>query len=298
MRRAFTLLELIFVIVISSILAIGSFKALGALYLRSAKAKAITNLSLESQIVLDQLSALIYNRIPNSLIGYSPTSGSPGTCESITELSVSRKILEWIAIDEANLTSRHYDGFVDLNASVKYILSALDINKSAMGDVTNLNLVFAGTFDEGSDELSACNGAFGWHGNDSNLSFNFSIPENNKIEITDSVKPEFIYEKYYLATTAYAVARGENISDISNCNLSKSDFSDFNNTLFLFYNYRPYKDETFCADGGTGDVSVLAKHVSSFRVTLENETIRLAIDMNKTINDRKDVHISKQKAVF
>ena len=295
MRHAFTLLEMIFVIVISAILAIGSFKALGALYLRSAKAKTITDLSLQSQVVLDQLSALIYNRIPNTLIGYTPSSGK---CESIAELSESRPILEWIAMDDANLSARHYDGFVDLNASIKPNLSVLDIDKDAMGDVDNLNVVFAGTYDEGSDELSACRGAFGWHGNDSNLSFDFSIPEDNKIEITDSVKPEFIYEKYYLATTAYAVTRGENISDISNCGLNESDFSDFNNTLFLFYNYHPYKDETFCGDGGTGDVAILAEYVSGFRVSFENETIRLAVDMNKTIRGAKAVHISKQKAVF
>jgi len=41
MKRGFTLLEMIFVIVISGILSIGSFKAFSALYVRSAKPKQL-----------------------------------------------------------------------------------------------------------------------------------------------------------------------------------------------------------------------------------------------------------------
>ena len=293
-REAFTLLELIFVIVISAILSLGTFKAMESLYLRSAKAKAITDLSLNSQVVLDQLAALIYQRVPNSVIGYTPG----GSCESIYELTASRPVLEWLAIDEAHLLSRAYDGFIDMNASLKPNLSALNISSAAMGDISNSNLIFAGTFDEGSDDITACNGAFGWHANNSNLSFDFSIPSDNAIQITDAVMPEFIYEKYYVTNGAYAVGRGANVLDITNCGVNESDYKDFNNTLFLFYNYYPYKGQTYCGDGGVGNVSVLAEHVSGFRASILNDTIRLSIDMNKTIRGSSAVHISKQKAVF
>jgi len=69
MKKGFTLIEMIFVVVISGVLSIGAFKAFEALYVRSAKAKAVSELSMGSQIVLDQLSALLYNRVPNSVIG-------------------------------------------------------------------------------------------------------------------------------------------------------------------------------------------------------------------------------------
>ena len=71
-KKGFTLLEMIFVVVLSGILAIGTFKAIESLYIRSAKAKAVTDLSLESQIVLDQVGVMLYNRIPNSVIGWAP----------------------------------------------------------------------------------------------------------------------------------------------------------------------------------------------------------------------------------
>ena len=61
MKRAFTLIEMIFVVLISALLAVGAFKAFEALYIRSAKAKAVTDLSLQSQIVLDQISLILYN---------------------------------------------------------------------------------------------------------------------------------------------------------------------------------------------------------------------------------------------
>ncbi|MEA1955113.1 MAG: prepilin-type N-terminal cleavage/methylation domain-containing protein, partial [Campylobacterota bacterium] len=66
-KKAFTLLEMIFVVVISGVLAMGTFKAMEALYVRSAKAKAITELSMQSQIVLDQIGVMLYNRVPNSV---------------------------------------------------------------------------------------------------------------------------------------------------------------------------------------------------------------------------------------
>ena len=51
MRAAFTLIEMIFVVLIAALLSLGTFKAFNALYTRSAQAKAMTDLSLQSQIV-------------------------------------------------------------------------------------------------------------------------------------------------------------------------------------------------------------------------------------------------------
>lgn len=312
MRKAFTLIELIFVILISSVLAIGTFKAIGALYVRSAKAQAITDLSLNSQIVLDEISVYLYNRVPNSVIGYDVDHG---ICSPIHDLiGKSNSILEWLGTMDDELLSREYDGFIDMGDSnstaTPPFLSTPFMSKDF--NDTGVNLVFSGAFDAGTEEsYSACAGAFGWHGNDSNLSYDIKVTTANKIEIDETAEyqPDYIYEKYYLTKTAYAVARGKDL-DInqfkSHCAYDISKLKDFNNTLFLFYNYKPFKEETFCGDPmikGTetreGKVSILAEDVSAFEAEYVNETIKINLDMNRSIRGSKnDVHISKQKAIF
>lgn len=297
MRQAFTLVEMIFVLVVLGILSAGTFKAIEAIYTRSVQAKALTNLSLQSQIVLDQLSIFLYNRIPNSVIGYTPS----GICEPINELSASRPILEWLGLADDELLRGDYDGFVDMNASDKTAFT-LSAPNNTMTDNTDLNLIFSGAFDGGSEDISACSGAFGWHGAASDLSYDITMAIGS-ITISDTVKkPDFIYEKYYLSKTAYAVARGADINLASSCITDLNASTDLN-TLFLFSDYRPYQAETFCADTGIGtkegSVTILAQDVTAFSAQTVNDVIRLSIDMNRDIRGKTcGVHVSKQKAVF
>ncbi len=287
MRRGFTLIEIVLVLVVLAILSAGTFKAIEAIYTRSAQAKAMTDLSLQSQIVLDQLSILLYNRIPNSVIGYTPGD----ICEPINDLSTPRPVLEWLAMADDELLRGDYDGFVDMNASSKatYTLSTPHTLAWANSDI---NLIFGSL-----EEISACNGSFGWHGAASDLSFDVSVGVDN-IVITDAIKPEFIYEKYYLTKTAYALARGEDVDLTSSC-ITDLNMSVDANTLFLFYDYQPYKGESFCGDGGSGKAAVLAQNVSAITAQSTNNVIRLGIEMQQNIRGRTcGVHISKQKAVF
>ena len=292
MRRGFTLIEIILVLVVLAILSAGTFKAIEAIYTRSAQAKAMTDLSLQSQIVLDQLSILLYNRIPNSVIGYTPGD----ICEPISDLITPRPILEWLAMADDELLRGDYDGFVDMNASSKATFTLSTPHTVALAN-TDLNLIFSGAFDGGSDDVTACNGAFGWHSAASDSSFDVTVGVDT-IVITDAVKPDFIYEKYYLTKTAYAVARGEDINLASSC-ITDLNVSANANTLFLFYDYQPYKGENFCGDGGVGKAAVLAQDVTAFSAQETNNIIRLSIDMQRDIRGKTcGVHVSKQKAVF
>lgn len=62
-------------IVILGALSAGTFCLASAPYLRS-KIKAIGDLSLESQVIVDQVSALMYDRVPVSVIGYNPVNNT------------------------------------------------------------------------------------------------------------------------------------------------------------------------------------------------------------------------------
>ena len=297
-KKAFTMLEMIFVVVISGVLAMGGFKAMQALYIRSTKANAITDMTLRSQIVLDQVGVMLYNRIPNSVIGSNPN------CQSIKEVTQDHHVLEWLGTMNDELIARKYDGFIDIQSSDKATntLIAPNIDKTLDDSNNDINLIFAGAFDDGVLSTKVCEGAFGFHNTQSELAYDIKIDDDNKIKLDDAdgVKPKYIYEKYYLTDTAYAITMGEHVSDITNCPSvsSESDFHDFNNTLFLFYNYQPYKGETYCGDGGDGDVSILAEDISGFSAIYENDVIRLQLDMERKIKGSTPVHISKQKVVF
>ena len=300
MKSAFTLIELIMAVVISAILAIGSFKAIEALYLKSAKARAVTELSLQSQIVLDQIAALLYRRVPGSVIGYLDESGNHD-CEPIDDATRAYRILEWLDMDEPDLLIGRYDGFVDLNASSASNLRALRLKGGTIG--SGYGLVFAGSLDRGDAAVRACEGAFGWHGGGRALLFDADLSTDDTIGLSPSAR--YVYEKYYLTGGALAVARGEDV-DLSGCAsppFSAGDLKSVADTLFLFYGYRPWAGETFCGDTGgsgtkAGGVTVLTEDVAGFAVDRVNGVIRLRLDMNRSIRGGGSVHITKQKAVF
>jgi len=299
--RAFTLVEMITVIVVLGILSVGTFVSLKHLYVRVSKSKAIGELSLDSQIVVNQISSMLYDRVPSSVIGYNDTTD---TFESIYSLSSTYHVLEWIGLATESLKKRDYSGFVDLddsNGTSKTIVSPdTDVLLLAQSTqkkfdiATNVfntdvvGLVFAGTFDDGSIVYSNdFNSTFGWHGNSANRVFGISNTSSGK-NIVLKTKPNKIYEKYYIVDSAYAIARGDDI----NC---RSDANE-TDTLYLFYNYRPWKGEDFCHDA---NVTVLSKEVSGFEIDLLNGSIFFNLTMKRNIKgSENNVTISKQKVVF
>ena len=306
--KAFTLVEIIITIVILGILSAGTLISLKHLYLKVAKSKAISDLSSDSQVVADQISALLYDRVPSSTIGYK----NDGTFDSIYNLGSTYSVIEWIGVASEAQKAGYYSGFVDLNRSDRATntIYSPDINKTALSGViadkfsgailSDLALIFAGSFDDGSLALSNdFNSSFGWHGNLHNqIETITSINDNN---ITFTSTPDEIYEKYYLVDSAYAIARGADINLNANCikDLNRSDA----NILFLFYNYRPWQGETFCADPNgnnqDGNVTILSFDAKGFEVGLENDSIRFSITLQKHIKGSENsVTISKQKVVF
>lgn len=278
MRRGFTLIEIIITIAITGILAIGMFKALQAITLRSEKAKALSSLSLDSQSALDQIAALLYNRAPMLLKACTNTTD----CVVFDETTTNKTIIQWYGLASESYLAEDYSGFVDMNRSLSPDLYTPDTdlsrvlatekikwNDSAF-DLSKMVLIFSGTFDEGNQN-----------------EYNITTSAINTIKITNSL-PTTIYEKYNLVDSAYAVTRKQDTT----C-ASAAGFPD--DTLLLFYDYRPWKGQTFC----DGKVAVLTSDTSAFRAQILNGTIRLGLDMKRSIRGSSDpVHLSKQKMVF
>lgn len=284
MRRGYTLIEIIITVAITGILSIGMFKAFEAITVRSEKAKILTTLSIDSQSALDQISLLLYNRAPIKLMGCDNT----GNCEPLDSDTIANKvILTWYGTANESYQSGDYSGFVDMNASInaKPILKSphtnlsnvLSTQQTKWGSsfvISNLGLVFAGAFED-----SVQDEAYPFQSN------------SGEIEFTNPSNISKIYEKYYLVDSAYAITRKENNPcGAAYTNKDKDD-------LLLYYDFRPWNGgQTMC----NGKVSLLSKNVNGFSAHVVNGTIRLGIDMNRSVgNDQtRTVRLSKQKVVF
>ena len=216
------------------------------------------------------------------------------------------------------MVERNLSGFVDLYESKKPIIKAIDFNsdfintilknkfKSDKNLTTFSAIIFAGSFDRGEESaLIDYNNSFGWHGNKAKLVYkidkynqnnndcNLRLKESNGSEI----KSATIYEKFYLVDSAYAIALKKDLNLSKwNCNISSNNFKD--NDLLLFYNYRPWdNNETFCGDGGDGNVTLLSSNIKSFIVKKVNSHLEIKISMFKSKGDI-NITISKQKVTF
>lgn len=291
-RPGFTLIEIIITVAITGILSVGMFKAFEAITLRSEKAKILSTLSIDSQSALDQISILLYNRAPMSVSGYNLGDANHTSLDS----STNKKIIEWLGLASESYEVGDYSAFVDMNRSdyASKTLYTPDTNFAAIQTTqtakwgsfnwNNMALVFSGTFDEGNS-----------------AAYPISMSTNNQIVVTGT--PATIYEKYNLIDSAYAVARGADIDQTAPCITALGlSASALDNTLFLFYDYRPWKTptESFCADSANriGKVSILATNINAFRAQTVNGTIRLSLDVNRTVRGGNPVRLSKQKVVF
>ncbi len=297
MKRGFTLVELVITLVVATLLSLATFQALSKLLIRSYKAKEETRLSLESQIAIDQIASYLKERIPATTIGYDPGDGSFEAIEDIV-IAGKYRIIEWYGRAMDDFLAGRYSGFCDVVASLrakKIVSPTLSLTGSGY------NLVFAGSFDRASPDITDFQNAFGWHGKRSDNSFDVAF-ESGAMRITDSVQPKRIYEKYYLSKSAYALARGADVNQNAQCIKDLNITKDFNNTLLLFYDYRPWAGQTFCADpkgsGQSGKVAVLAQHIGGFSVRSQDYTLRVILDVNRTIRGSSPLHFSKMKVVW
>jgi prepilin-type N-terminal cleavage/methylation domain-containing protein len=310
MKKAFTLIEMVVTIVILGVLSAGTFVSLQHLYLRMAKSKAVSELSFESQMIVDQISALMYDRVPSSVIGYN--SNVP-EFQSIYAIDGNFTILEWIGTASEAYKMRFYSGFIDMDASQntsfrlssagisKPLMDALMVQKFGTGTTSHMGLVFAGSFDDGAIYYSnEFNTSFGWHGNTASKIFPFTPQMDGNISLI--TKPDEIFEKYYIVDTAYAVARG---ADITLATCPDANMSVNDNTLLLFYDYRPWSGETFCGDKGVfggvraGKVTILSNSASGFQAGVINGSIYFNLTLERIVRGSENtITISKQKAVY
>lgn len=311
MKKAFTLFELIIVIVILGILASFGVNIALEIYRNYFQARAINTLETQTEITLEQISKRLAYRVKESTIGREPNNTEDiFVSTSDSALTNTYAILEWVNYSYESFQNGGWSGFIDINNPNTVKNSNPTISGGTL--VTpGSNLASANTYisdlTRGLADLANgqvglffrqpttninINRAFGYNGTNSD---NVAIARSNgatNLVISNYARNNEIYEQYYLLHTAYAVVPVRQ-------NASDTDFQ-----LWLHYNYRPW----VAAPGSgtrqsyrTSDRALLAEHVTRFNFTELNGVMVLKLcmrDARRSLDDGAEVTVCKTKAVY
>ncbi|MFK5937767.1 MAG: type II secretion system protein [Sulfurimonas sp.] len=297
-KRAFTMLELVFVIVIMGIIGKFGTEFIAQAYKSFIYTKVNNQLQSDSLAAVEFVSKRLQYRIKDSTIAREDDN----TSTSLSDYSAgTANIIEWIGADVEGFrgdTGFYWSGVIDLTASdaTKLVSPGTTTNnitpliQTLSGDNTK-SIDDAALYFVGSQVLSA--NPWGWSGaiNDQVTDAMHPIKDNpfNLSHLLPNTVPTFsgtdAYEFYQLAWTAYAVG----IDDWNA--VTKSG------TLKLWYAYQPWNGETRF-DGKT---SVIMENVSSFRFIAQSSLVKIQVCVKSDIIDGDNnggYSLCKEKTVF
>ena len=307
MKRAFTLLELIIVIVILGIIAMMSFNAIMNIYSNYFQTRTVNELETQTEIALEQISKRLEHRIKPSVIARKPSGGFLSLNDSRVNLNSGYEILEFIPYayeifnDVASGSNKagRYSGYVDLaNSSPATGLISPGSNFTTEGIETIKDLTCkddaSGCVDfenkDGgvvaifSDVYYDVQNSFGYKDN-LNLDIakvGVKSTDGNTLEISGFANKQ-ISEQYHLAYTANAIVPEQS-----------ADPKDTANGVFdlnLYYDYRPWMGQGY----KNGEKATLAKNVTRFVFIEKNGVIVLKLCMRAK---NSEITICKSKAVY
>ena len=307
MKRAFTLLELIIVIVILGIIAMMSFNAMMNIYSNYFQTRTVNELETQTEIALEQISKRLEHRIKPSVIARKPSGGFLPLNDSRVNLNSGYEILEFIPyayeifndVPSGNKAGR-YSGYADLtksspatglispgsNFSTEVVETIKDLtckeNASGCVDFKDKDGGVVAIF---SDVYYDVQNSFGYKGilNLDIAKVGVKSIDGDTLEISGFANKQ-ISEQYHLAYTANAIVPEQS-----------ADPKDTANGVFdlnLYYDYRPWMGEKYKPNG---EKATLAKNVTRFVFTEKNGVIVLKLCMRAK---NSEITICKSKAVY
>ena len=307
MKRAFTLLELIIVIVILGIIAMMSFNAIMNIYSNYFQTRTVNELETQTEIALEQISKRLEHRIKPSVIARKPSGGFLSLNDSRVNLNSGYEILEFIPyayeifndVPSGSNKAGRYSGYVDLansspasglispgsNFSTEVIETIKDLTcKDDASGCVDFKDKDGGVVAIFSDVYYDVQNSFGYKDN-----LNLDIAkvgvksiDSNTLEISGFGGKQ-ISEQYHLAYTANAIVPEQS-----------ADPKDTANGVFdlnLYYDYRPWMGQGY----KNGEKATLAKNVTRFVFIEKNGVIVLKLCMRAK---NSEITICKSKAVY
>jgi hypothetical protein len=310
-RTAFTMIELIFAIVVMGIIGKFGVEFLTQAYRSYIFANINNELQSNSETAVEIIAAHLQHRIKDSVI--ARTGVPPAAPVAIGSADGSNYIvLEWVGSDyegflgncDTNTTPYlpNWSGIIDLDnalANATTLVSpgtnTADTNDMiqnlsyANSDINNSALFFLGA--NSSPETD-----YGWDGNLTNINnqtaalhpINSNSNSNQFVPAVGSFSGIDIYEYYKLAWSAYAVVYEAGTNN--------------KGTLKLYWNYQPWKDRN---GDGEGDQfndapnvqsAIIMENVSTFRFMAVGDILKIQVCTKSDLVE--EYSLCKEKTIF
>lgn len=313
-RRAFTLIELVMVIVVLGIVSMIATDIISSMYRGYIQTKIVNDLEQKTETLINQISKRLTYRVKETMIARESGTNTFLAMNSDEINSTSFDMVEWIGYDYESFLGEYnptkgfsepgWSGFIDLdhantaNASRTLLSpgSNLNIAERTIGALSDTAVSLVDTTKNQPALIFKCAkgdanmSKYGWDSTVTNLAdleYTLSVTALNSntfnIAAAQLDVNRSICEQYYLAWSAYAL--------VPEAGMPADDFN-----LTLKYNYQPWHGESY-ADNTTSS-RVLAEHVSTFRVMQVGETLRVKVCIQDGNITGEPVGFCKEKAIF
>jgi len=282
MRKAYTLIELVFAMIVLGIISSLGAEIIANVYSQHILQRAQERASVKTELALLQITNRLQYAIKNTIYRIK----NDNFLESVYSnfyISGDQYIgIQWIGIENdgfeimsndstggANPRRAGWSGFIDLddvftdNRHIKTPGSHLELSDNI---IQNLSATTgAKTIADGVIYFPNDTNAYQINSvNDDKITLNAALPAGTTM-----------WEQYKLAWSSYAIA------------MEGSD-------LYLYYNFSP----SLNADRTTGAKSLIAHDISSFKFKASGDTIRIKICKQEDIGEDQNITSCKEKVVF
>lgn len=294
-KRAFTLLELVFVIVIIGVVGKFGVEFLNQAYNNYIFSTVNSRLQAQSEFAVEFIASRLQHRIKDSVIARDPSVAYANNFTSLSDANgTAFSVLEWVGSDidglrGFNSTDPTYSGIIDLDDSNASRLISPESNTTAIGK-TILALSGANAFTATNRPAIYFIGSnndiqngYGWNGtalNDqANSVMHPIIAGVNLNEFASGINGDDfsgvdVYEYYKLAWSAYAI---EHLDD----------------NLTLSYNYQPWLGERYNTNARR---SLIMQGVTSFKFLTIGSLIKIQVCVGSDLIE--DYSICKEKTIY
>ncbi|MEN8303593.1 MAG: type II secretion system protein [Campylobacterota bacterium] len=296
-RAAFTMIELIFVIVVMGIIGKFGVEFLAQAYKSFIFSNVNNALQSKSASAVEFIASRLQYRIKDSVIARDlavPETRAIGSAsgEAFT-------VLEWIGSDIDGFrgtTTPNWSGIIDLDAGNNALFNSPETNTTAVNALISTLSYSNSTINDAALYFIGSNSdytRYAWDNNGTALTAHSTAlihPINSNANpdefVTGIGGVDFsgfdIYEYYKLAWTAYAIVYTPGTNNMG--------------TLTLWYDYQPWKGEDYATDGRS---AVIMEDVSAFQFMSIGSIIKIQVCTKTDLLKSEDEYsLCKEKTIF
>ncbi|MBT8349162.1 MAG: type II secretion system protein [Sulfurovum sp.] len=269
LTSAFSMLELIFVIIILGIVASIGAEIIAKVYEQYIIQRAEHRATLKTELAATQIANRLASAVPGTVYRIRKTTNAYETIDSdLTTDGDNYKGIQWVASDTDSFNAAATPGwsaFCDINTSSQ---TSIETPGSALNTTTTIITNLSGT--------APAAGSLSLYFPYDLTEYNATIADADTITLTGA-GASHIVEQYKLAWTSYALVVDET-----------------DNNLYLYYNFAPTPQLLYT----NGTRSLLMKNISTFKFKGAGHTIRFKVCKEERISEDVNITACKEKAVF